>query len=307
LEVADELVRLDTTSEPKTALQIRDLILETGRELDLDKTKYIANLAFQSPSFERELVQQGYDRDAVSFGMAKPYLIKITHPTKERVVWEIIDAKSSSGLTSSHNAQIGFYHICLETLLASVQFKEMDIPQIEPSEQASIWLPNVDGGDDVSTSVSTPISLLLPPLQTFLFKTLPKILQLPWEQVEWHLNPSCRGCEFIDNCREATVKDRRLGMIPNLTVSEVRFIREVMDIATIQGLTHSSGRLTDIEELDLLVKSSGTENLEKKYAATAKRFRGLLGIQRTSEKRWSPLLEAARSREPQVRLFISPT
>jgi hypothetical protein len=307
LEVADELVHLDAISEPKTAVQIRDLILETGRELDVDKAKYIANLAFKSPSFERELVQQGFDRQTVAFGVAKPDLIKITHPTKEKVVWEIIDAKSSSGLKSSHNAQIGFYHICLEQLLSSVQSKKRNSPQIVPSEQASIWLPNTDDDDDdAPTPVSTPISLLLPPLRTFLFKTLPNILQLPRNQVEWHLNPSCHGCEFIDRCKESTVKSGRVGMIPNLSVSDVRFIREVMGIAADQGLTPSSGRLTDIEELDSLVKSSGMDKLERTYAPTSKRFQRLLGVQKTFAKRWSPLLDAARSHEPQVRLVVSP-
>jgi len=308
LEIEDQLICLDTTSEPKSAVQIRDLFLETGRELDVDVTRYITNLAFQSPSFERELAQQGSGTglNTVAFGLANPDLIKITRLNEEKIVWEVIDVKSSSSLKSSHNAKIGFYHLCLETLLASIQSTQLGSLQIEPSEKASIWLPNPGDGDKLSMPVSIPTSLLLPPLRTFLFKTLPNILQLPQNQVEWNLSSSCQGCEFFDNCKESTIKDGRLGMIANLSSSDVQFIREVMAMATKQGLTHPSGQLTDIEELDSLVRSSGMDELETMCATTLKRFQRLLGVQRTSTttKRWSPLLEAVLSHEPQVSVPI---
>jgi len=306
LDVADQLVRLDATAEPKTALEIRDLFLDIGRELSTDKTKYIANLVFQSPSFKKELARFRSDPAGVTFGVAKPDLIKITRPSSEVITWEVIDAKSSSGLKSSHNAQIGFYHLCLEALIASVPPVGRGSPEILPSDKASIWLPNPGSEDEISMPVSTPISLLLPPLRTFLFKTLPQILKLPRDQVEWTLNPSCQGCEFVDSCRGATVKNGRLGMIPNLSVSDVRFIWEVVGIAADGGFHSSSGQLTDIEELDSLIKSAGMEKLERTYAPTVKRFQKLLCVQKTSTGRWSPLLEAARSHQPQASDLASP-
>lgn len=301
LEVSNQLVRLDPASEPKTAVQIRDLILGIGSTLSEGNARYVVNLVFQSPSFKQELTSAKSNPTLVAFGLAKPDIVKIMRVDKNQISWEIIDAKSSSALKSSHNAQIGFYHLCLENLIASVAQKGKNVLQIIPSNQASIWLPGSEEDDELSKPVSTPISLLLPPLRTFLFKTLPQVLKLPRDQVEWHLNPSCQGCEFFTSCKQATIEDGRLGLIPNLSVSEARFIREVMGIAVEQGfMPASTGQLTDIEEMDSLVKNNGIERLEKTYTPTAKRFQRLLGVQRTSTRRWSPLLEAAKTHEPQV-------
>ncbi|KIM22774.1 hypothetical protein M408DRAFT_279472 [Serendipita vermifera MAFF 305830] len=307
LEVQNKLVRLDATSPPKTAAQIRDLFVETGNALDVESSRYIVNLTFKSPAFEHELGLVKGSRLPVAFGVAKPDLVKITRVSKDVIEWEVIDAKASSILKSSHNAQIGFYHLCLETLIASVPVPKRI--RIVPSIHASIWMPSAEG-EEFSVPVSTPVSLLLPPLRTFLFKTLPEqILNLQREQVEWHLNPSCQGCEFFDSCKTSTTEDGRLGMIPNLSVSEARFIREVVDISVHHGLLPAKNRLTDIEELDSLVKKEGIDKLEKTYAATAKRFQRLLGVQKTSIRQWSPQLEAALTDKPQLtrlRVFTFP-
>ncbi len=91
-----------------------------------------------------------------------------------------------------------------------------------------------------------------------------------------------------------------MGMIPNLSMSDANFIREVLDISVNQGLISASSRHTDIEDLDTLIKSPGMDKLERTYAATAKRFQRILGVQKSRSHRQSPLLDAARSHQPQV-------
>ncbi|CAG8707336.1 5427_t:CDS:2, partial [Acaulospora colombiana] len=298
LEDSEQLIRLDT-SKLKSAQEIRDIILQTAASLESKivsikkrgkrkskqprekrtvwKPKYIANLEFRSPSFDIELSKHGSGKGSVVFGVAKPDLLKITKvqetkpdgSSEEKIVWEIIDAKVSSELKSSHNAQIGFYHLCVDALLSSVKpdaASRNNAPKIVPSERVSVWIPNGFGQDAVS-----------------------------------------QGCEFLDNCKASTIADKRLGMIPDLSISDARFIREVLEIADNLGF-QSAGKETpigDIEELDQLVKGPGMKKLESTYPPTSKKFQRLLGIQKKEEGRWSPKLDAAILNRPQ-RVFTFP-
>ncbi|PVG00252.1 P-loop containing nucleoside triphosphate hydrolase protein [Serendipita vermifera] len=376
LDASEQLIRLDT-STLKSAKEIRDIIIQTAASLEtmtvtvkkgkksgkppekrtVWKPKYIANLEFRSPTFNDELQKYGSAKGSVVFGVAKPDLVKITKvqetkldgSSEVKIVWEIIDAKVSNELKSSHNAQIGFYHLCVDALLSSVKPDGRVTPKIVPSEKVSIWIPNgggvqsavsqtdspvgqaqpesdeedeeeFDKYDDVDEEeynkeeedgeeearrfegfqppISTPILILLPPLRRFLFKQLPSVLSLPRDRVDWHLNPSCQGCEFLDNCKATTIADKRLGMIPDLSISDARFIREVLDIAEHLGCRPGSSKgkpIGDIEELDQLVKGPGMKKLESTYPPTTKRFQKILGLQKNGDERWSPKLDAART------------
>jgi hypothetical protein len=299
LSLLDQLVCVDP-SMPKTAIEIRDIILQATASAN--STKYVVNLTFQSPSFTQELLQYGSSPSGVAFGVVKPDILKVTRGDDHEIVWEVIDANSSSALKSDHNAQVGFYHLCLEKLLDSAVYGP-DCPILMPSENVSIWMPGEEDQDGLSEPVTRPTSLLLPALRVFLFKTLPQILSLSRNKVEWHLNPGCQGCEFFDNCKESTVQDRRLGMIPNLSISDARSIHEVLDTARELGMLQAPGQVTEIEELDSLVNSSSIQRLEAKYSGVTKQFQRLLGVQEIENNKWSPVLRAAVTQEPQVRPF----
>lgn len=94
-------------------------------------------------------------------------------------------------------------------------------------------------------------------------------------------------------------------MIPNLSISDARSIREVLGIARELGMLQVPGRVKEIEELDMLINSSSIQGLEVTYSSTTKRFQHLLGVQGIENNRWSPLLRAAMTQEPQVGLFFS--
>ena len=93
-------------------------------------------------------------------------------------------------------------------------------------------------------------------------------------------------------------------MIPNLSGSDARFLREVLDIVKVQNPGWST--VTDIEAMDSLVKSSDAMGkLEEAYGPTARKFKRITGVHRlaTGEKqRFSPRIDAALTQKPQVRL-----
>jgi hypothetical protein len=94
-------------------------------------------------------------------------------------------------------------------------------------------------------------------------------------------------------------------MIPGLSISDARSIREVLGIARELGMLQEPGQAKEIEELDTLINSSSIQRLEAAYSSTTNRFLHLLGVQVIENNRWSPPLRAAMTKEPQVGLFFS--
>jgi len=291
LERQGQLLRLS----PQTITQerIRDIIIESVSEKNIC---YISNVIFQSPSFEEELAEYGSTRVPHRlFGVAKPDLIQVNRLETGEIIWEVIDAKSSGSVKTPHHAQIGFYHLALEKLLAPIKSRPGG-PTLVPSEFASIWLSPPDGDNpDSPGPVPTRLFLLLPPLRKFLFKSLPTILSLPPYRVQWLLNPLCRGCEFEERCTATTKAEKRLGGIPNLSISEAHFIREVMDI------TKGQEKKSELEDLEDIIGGPRLTRINKSYANTGNKFQKLLDVRVVDGKPQSMLLEAAISGRAKVR------
>jgi hypothetical protein len=291
LERQGQLLRLP--QQTTTQEQIRDTIIES---VSVKNICYISNLIFQSPSFEEELAEfRSTPFPHRLFGVAKPDLIKVNRLETGEITWEVIDAKSSTSVKSYHHAQIGFYHLVLEKLLAPVKSCPGG-PTLVPSEFASIWLSPPEGNspEDMPEPSPTPLSLLLRPLRVLLFKTLPMILSLPSHRVEWHLNPLCRGCDFERKCTATTKAEKRLGGIPNLSMSEAQFIREVMNISKGQE------KKSELEDLEDIIGGPRLARINESYENTGKKFQRLLHVRMVDGKPRSTLLEAAISGRPQV-------
>ncbi|KAJ7169129.1 hypothetical protein C8R43DRAFT_876262 [Mycena crocata] len=250
---------------------------------------FVAGVAFWPPP---ELKQRFLDAgaDFVNFGLAKPDLLEITR-AQNGIIWKVVDAKASKAVKTSHHVQIYFYTLCLSYLLPQ--------PFFQPAGSAAIWLPPAGGFDadsipslDDLKSINT--SLLAPSLDDFLFRRLPEILSLPRENVDWHLNPLCRGCPFKFDCEKRTVDDGELGMIPNISLGQVKTIRTLLGI-----FRGASAINTDIEDLHLLLNDAGKlHEIHQSFPSTLKKAKRILAVQRTSGA--SPVLETARSKIIQV-------
>lgn len=81
-------------------------------------------------------------------------------------------------------------------------------------------------------------------------------------------------------------------MIPDLTIEEAVFLREVIQLA------RPSHEATEIEDLDRLALSD-LHPVDIMYPTTARRFRSILGMKR-GEFGASPVLEAIKTREIKV-------
>ncbi|KAJ6497569.1 hypothetical protein C8R45DRAFT_822435 [Mycena sanguinolenta] len=265
--------------------------LQANIEADERHHFFVCGVAFWPPP---ELRQRFLDAgtDPVNFGLAKPDLLEIIR-TPSGVTWKVVDAKASKKVKTSHHVQIYFYNLCLSYLLPEPFFK--------PAGSAAIWLPSADEFDSEPTSCfddlkSINISLLKPSLDDFLFRRLPKILSLPHANIDWHFNPLCRGCPFEADCRKRTIEDGELGCMPNISLAEVKPIRNLLGIS--RGFS-TEDSATDIEDLHLLLgDAEKLDRIRKSFPSTLKKTKKILAVQRFASV--SPMVEAARSKAVQV-------
>lgn len=175
----------------------------------------------------------------------------------------------------------------------------------QEAHTAGIWLPPANGFDvanpDLADIKTIDITLLSSSLDAFFFRQLPIILTKQRDQVRWHLNPACKSCKFAHDCEAETLETGQLGVIPNLSIDDILALKDLLYIAKGRVAAKS---LTDIEELHTLVSTNGLlDRLAEGNASVVKKSRRLLAIPRLrkSASVVSPVVEAARSKETQVR------
>lgn len=276
LDARGMLIRVDDET-PLSGIRIAQLLVEVPQT-----ETYISGLTFLPPTFESEFTSRG--ALPVVFSVAKPDLVKVTRTSVEGaeiVVWEVIDAKSSKHVKTSHHVQIGWYARCLTALLPAQHAGV----HIVAGSVASVWMPPLE-----SRPQSVPLSLLLGALDDLVFRRLPAIVHAERRDVSWHFNPLCASCPWMKTCRANTIRQGKLGNIPNISPDEATLIL---------GLLPAERRGTDIEDLDKLFKQPDAVSvLERERPTTIKKVKKRLALD--SGRASSSVLDAARSKIPQV-------
>ncbi|KAJ3069566.1 hypothetical protein HK102_006877, partial [Quaeritorhiza haematococci] len=222
----------------------------------------------------------------VSFGTFKPdYLeVWISRPQEEGddtiIKWRVIDAKPSRFVKVSHQVQMGFYWLSLRILFenylqsrkgassssSSSSWRvtgEVGPVSFEFDTEGHVWFPTPGHllGDQPDTSSRSVFSftLLEPLLLRFLTTQLPNIMRQPERDVPWHFNPLCSGCEFEETCRGNAVSQKKISVIPHVSIAEHRVLLQCVEVGRSQrsqGRSSSGGGSggggSEIEELHRL-------------------------------------------------------
>ncbi|KAJ8463776.1 hypothetical protein ONZ45_g17464 [Pleurotus djamor] len=262
--LADQLLLLELPEDALPPEQIVDMIRNDARD-----HFFVVGLTLHPPQdfFNRLYDQGGLDR--VMFSVAKPDLLEIFRPSRDTIIWRIIDAKSSD------NVKAG---------------------------SAAIWLSSSTGQPSFGDLRPVALSLLAPSLHSFLFGRLPRLLVQPKDEVEWHYNPLCRNCPYESECRGTSLMEGTLGTVPNISHTEAHAVRTLLNLS--RGPTPDAG-ISDIEELHgLFADASRWKTLESTYPATFNKARKILGVSRRRNAQGvfmsPPALDAAISGEIKV-------
>ncbi|TDL18051.1 P-loop containing nucleoside triphosphate hydrolase protein [Rickenella mellea] len=283
----DEGLLLNVLSGLLEGSDIQEMI-----ELDDRHHFFITGLSFWAPQAALAKEFKGRGQQPVRFGIAKPDLIEIKKTHDGNIWWQVIDAKSSKAVKTSHHVQIYLYHLFLQQLLP--------LPRYTPAETASVWL-TPSPGDSPSLDGLKPIaiSLLSLPLDDFMFRKLPAMLALSPESVKWHFNPLCNGCPYEKICSTDAVRHGKLGAMANINIQDAQLLQNVLGLTR----TTSSDHLTDIEDLDQLLNSSKRlDKLHDLYPSTVRKVQRILKLptRKSKDMPKSALVMAAKTKTTQV-------
>ncbi|KAJ3281606.1 hypothetical protein HK104_011368 [Borealophlyctis nickersoniae] len=322
----EELLRVRLEAEgltlqaPDKVINVNDLVALIA--VDPRPRFYITNSSFAPPAFEAQFAARGFGGVIpLNFGTFKPDFIEIrtlqfdtpSSPVR-KVQWKIIDAKASGKVKISHQVQIGFYHLCLSTLLAESSQSTLSGLEFVEGDMGEVWIPhpNSSGYSNQNQPIpdnTFPLALLRPTLETLLFTDIPRLLVQNLESVAWHFNPMCGGCDFAERCRDETVKGGTLSSIPHISFGDHRFVLQLLAYHRQTNPTAGwSGR--DIEDIHLLVHSKGpggsapVDALEKGMPSTFDRLRKVLTLRKG---RNGPLNECNIEESPLLRAAIKGT
>src|SRR6266540_6781699 len=174
---------------------------------------------------------------------------------------------------SSHHTQIYFYTLCLNFILQAPCFRGQDT--------AGVWLPPKGGFQENPPSLgdiaSVPLVLLSPPLDTLFFKTLPKIVASPRENVKSHFNSLCRGCKYEPICRTRALDQGELGSMANISIDEAKALKDLLRVS--RDNPRKTSGLTDIEELhNLISKRHKLEGIAKSSPSLVRKVKQILSL-----------------------------
>ncbi|KAJ3023120.1 hypothetical protein HKX48_004236 [Thoreauomyces humboldtii] len=232
---------------------------------------YFVDLSFIAPAFTEQLAARGWPAGSVAFGTFKPDFLEMwiergpPGPSDSvgpisSLRWRVIDAKASKRVKISHQVQVGFYWICLASLFETWAAHHPVISaniDIIPDPLGIVWIPSADV-DLATANVPATVGefslpMFRPLLENFLFDELPKTLASDVAEVPWHLNPLCRGCDFVARCENETVAQKRLGNIPDLAMADHAFLRDVR-------LSCGGSQIRDLEDLHYFLHDSEVQD-----------------------------------------------
>lgn len=155
------------------------------------------------------------------------------------------------------------------------------------------------------------LHLLDDSLKKFLFKKVPTILALPYEQVKWHFNPLCRTCPFESVCRSRAIREQTLGSLSNISLDDAAVLKSLLIISRGRHGVRQK-ELPDIEELHTLFSDkSKVMDMEREFPSTLRKSKRILGIPNRRYKDGkiipsSAKVEAARSRTVKASQIFEP-
>jgi hypothetical protein len=169
-------------------------------------------------------------------------------------------------------------------------------------------LPPSGGVDSAIPSTdelkSINLSLLSESLKKFIFQKLPQVIAERRENVKWHYNPLCRSCPYDSECRSTTVRDGKIGVIPNISIEDANDLGTLLVGSHGPGDQKPSRELSDIEDLHMLVSNQARFNaFEESFPGTARKAKRILGLPPRKVSGAQPVsaaVEAARTNTIQV-------
>jgi hypothetical protein len=150
------------------------------------------------------------------FGMQPDGEISALEPNDSRLRLRVIDVKLTSEPGAHYFAEVVYYSMTLAAWLVehdlNDRFVVIAAPAVWPgshdasnlAKQFTEWNKKAyqPTAADLSTALEkdieiAPCDVFAPRLRRFLNEQLPSMLKTPWQDLSWHVDYRCKGCEFL--------------------------------------------------------------------------------------------------------------
>ncbi len=238
------------------SFSIEDTILNL-QGLKIGDYIYQPTLKVPKTFMERYDLNKGF----ITFPPCKPDLIKMNESKDGRPQLQILDVKAAEKLTASHTVQTTLYALMLRDIISEIQHKELTVD----CTQAGIWLYEHDEPEMFDMDLSIKI------VEDFLNHHLKKILEMPIQDVSWHIQTKCEMCEFYEFCKQEAEDTNSISCVPYISVEGKQFFKDIklsLDIDSVNSINDLDVCLHD-PRVDTLFDNCGNlrsrSGLLKKY------------------------------------------
>jgi DNA replication ATP-dependent helicase Dna2 len=173
---------------------------------DPGPVQWIVQPRLELPDPEGFAARLGIEPGVLRFAPGQPDLLRIGRWADGRVRVGVIDVKWSRERAVQHFAQVAFYALLLEEVIAGAGLEARADPR-----WGWVW----------NRGACTPRRFALGAyrhhVERFLREELPRIAGLEAEEASWHLGPRCAGCGFFHHCRAAADRADDLARVPGIT------------------------------------------------------------------------------------------
>lgn len=163
----------------------------------------------------------------------RPDLIQVLDaPQGSGRLLRLVDMKRGAAVRSTHQIQILFYALELESILAEASILDARVDL----QQGAVWL-----GGQAHPSLCD-LEGVRPHLESLLAQDLSAVLEAPLEEVRWHVQARCEWCPFFDHCRTQMQQSDDLSRLAYLSSHGKNFLwdRHTRDLPALRDLLQQS-------------------------------------------------------------------
>ncbi|GIW39264.1 MAG: hypothetical protein KatS3mg075_745 [Meiothermus sp.] len=192
-------------------------------------------------------------------------------PTDERLRLRVIDLKLTAEPGANYFAEVVHYSLILAAWLKERGYDDRfvvvaagavwpgshdasKLAQKAKERLAGALITDADLATALEEDLETAeYSVFIPRLRRLLTRDLPRVLQTPWQDLQWHVDYRCLGCEFLgypwkdskgqptehpQHCWQVAEQDDHLSRVPGLTKGSAAVLRrQVKTVAALAALS----------------------------------------------------------------------
>ncbi len=184
----------------------------------------------------------------------------------ERIPLRVVDIKLAENPGAAYFAEVAYYALALAAWLRREGLHESFVV----IDRAAVWPGSWDTRDAVPPNASygqraeylaaslevAPIDALVPTVRQFLTRAVPRAVDTPWNELEYHVSSACASCRFV-----GSTWGRNSRSHPNHCVNAAAAAGHLSQVADVTRGARTALRRANIDDLRALALKDDTDTV----------------------------------------------